>query len=164
MWDESVQWLDAAVVALSGTGPRGLHFVMGFAMSHNQPSMGFSSQLGSMLRDAMQRSFGPCSPSEAWAPPVNVYQLPGRLEVCVDLSGVDREALDVRVEPGRLVLRGVRPAPEPADRHEQPMRIVCMEIDYGAFQREIMLPAEVALDRVESTYENGLLWITLPMG
>lgn len=131
-------------------------------MGQEGPFTGFSGQLGAMLRDAMQQRFGHCAPSEAWAPAVNVYQLQGRLEVCVDLAGVDRTQLDVRIEPGRLILRGSRHAPEPADR-EGPMRIVCMEIDYGPFRREIVLPPEVAVDRVTSNYEGGLLWITLPI-
>ena len=124
---------------------------------------GFSGQLGALLRDAMHRNFGHCSTSEAWAPAVNVYQLQGRLEVCVDLAGVNRDALEVRVEPGRLTLRGMRPAPEPADRAQGPMRIVCMEIDYGPFRREIMLPPEIVLEEVTSNYDRGLLWITLPI-
>lgn len=132
-------------------------------MSRQGPSTWMGTQLSALLRDAMHRNLGRCSPTEVWAPAVNVYQLPGRLEICVDLAGVDREALDVRVEPGRLLLRGTRSAPEPIDRGDGPMRIVSMEIDYGPFQREILLPPEVVLEEVQSTYDDGLLWIALPM-
>ena len=132
-------------------------------MGRQDPSLWLSSQLNALLRDAMQRNFGRCSPTDTWAPSVNVYQLRSRLEVCVDLAGVNREELDVRVEPGRLLIRGVRHAPEPTDREGGPMRILGMEIDYGPFQREIALPDEVRLEQVESNYSDGLLWITLPM-
>lgn len=132
-------------------------------MGRQEPSLWLSNQLNALLRDAMQRNFGRCSPTDTWAPSVNVYQLPGRLEVCVDLAGVSRDALDVRVEPGRLIVRGMRSAPEPTDREGGPMRILGMEIDYGSFHREITLPAQVRIDEVKSTYADGLLWITLPM-
>ena len=132
-------------------------------MGRPESSMWLSTPLGSFLREAMQRNFGRCSPSDTWAPPVNVYQLRDRLELCVDLAGVDRANLDVRVEPGRLVIRGLRRTPEPAHGENQPMRILTMEIDYGPFQREITLPSEVQLDRVSSSYEDGLLWIALPL-
>ncbi len=133
-------------------------------MGRHEPSLWWSGQLGVMLRDAMQRNFGRCSPRETWSPAVNVYQLPGRLEVCVDLASVRREELDVRVEPGRLLIRGIRHAPEPDNAKRQgPMRILGMEIDYGPFQREIALPQAVVIEHVKSTYENGLLWVTLPL-
>ncbi|MFW6058667.1 MAG: Hsp20/alpha crystallin family protein [Phycisphaeraceae bacterium] len=132
-------------------------------MGRHEPSLWLSSQLNALLRDAMQRNFGRCSPTDTWAPSVNVYQLRGRLEVCVDLAGVQRESMDVRVEPGRLIIRGVRQAPEPSDREGGPMRIVGMEIDYGPFHREITLPEQVRLEHVQSSYADGLLWITLPM-
>lgn len=102
--------------------------------------------------------------AEAWAPSVNVYQLKGRLEVCVDLAGIDREVIDVRVEPGTLLVRGVRAAPDPPTHQEDtPLRIVTMEIDYGPFCRTIPIPDHVDLRRVESAYREGMLWITLPL-
>ena len=102
--------------------------------------------------------------AEAWSPAVNVYQLKGRLEVCVDLAGIDREAIDVRVEPRRLTVRGVRAAPDPPTHDDDsPMRIVTMEIDYGPFCRSITIPDRVDLRKVESAYRDGMLWITLPL-
>jgi HSP20 family molecular chaperone IbpA len=37
-----------------------------------------------------------------------------------------------------------------------------MEIDYGAFAREITLPDDVDLDRVKTEWNNGILWIEIP--
>lgn len=108
--------------------------------------------------------FSRFSAAEAWAPAVNVYQLKGRLEICVDLAGIERDAIDVRVEPGRVSIRGVRPAPDPpAYQDETPLRILSMEIDYGPFCRTITIPDHVDLNRVESAYREGMLWITLPL-
>ncbi len=59
------------------------------------------------------QGFRKFSPTEAWTPSINVYQLHDRVEVAVDLAGIRREQIDVRVEPGRLLIRGVRNAPEP---------------------------------------------------
>lgn len=123
-----------------------------------------STQLNELLRQMMSHSFGHFSPTEAWAPGINIYQLKGRLEVCVDLAGVDKRSVDVQVSMGRLLIRGMRAAPEPPrNDDEQAMRILNMEIDYGPFRREINLPPNVVLDRVESRYVDGLLWITLPV-
>lgn len=106
--------------------------------------------------------FGSFAAGDSWSPSVNVYRLPRHLEVCVDLAGIDKRAIEVRVEPGRLILRGFRASPEPPDLEEHTMRILCMEIDHGPFARTIPLPEHIDLMRVESRYEEGWLWIRLP--
>lgn len=112
------------------------------------------------------QSFSRFASTEAWSPAVNIYQLEDRLQVAVDLAGIERNRIDARVEPGRLLIRGVRPAPEPPhDPSEgaQPMRILTMEIDYGPFARSIAIPENVDLASVSSEYREGMLWITLPL-
>jgi HSP20 family molecular chaperone IbpA len=37
-----------------------------------------------------------------------------------------------------------------------------MEIDYGPFEREVLLPSDVAPERVTAEQRNGLLWVYLP--
>ena len=126
----------------------------------------FSGHVQAVIKQGCTIGGGPRGRSvEAWAPAVNVYQLPGRLQVCVELAGVEPDQIDVRVEPGLLRITGARPAPDPRpeERAGGPMRILDMEIDAGMFQREVRLPADVDLSRVESRYEQGLLHVTLPM-
>ena len=132
-------------------------------MGRHDPSLWLSSQLEALVRHAMSRNFGRCAPTDTWSPAVNVYQLPGRLMVCVDLAGVKRDQLDVRVERGRLYIHGMREAPEPTEHDGGPMRILGLEIDYGPFSRDIAIPEAVQLNKVDSSYANGLLWITLPL-
>ena len=100
----------------------------------------------------------------AWRPAINVYQFPQRLEVCVDLAGVEKEKIEVTVEPGQLRIAGVRAAPEPADPDPSYMRIINMEIDYGPFERVITIPSHVDLDRVQSECRQGMLWVYLTLG
>jgi HSP20 family molecular chaperone IbpA len=38
-----------------------------------------------------------------------------------------------------------------------------MEIDYGAFEREILLPVKVDVEQVSAEQDKGMLWITLPL-
>lgn len=117
------------------------------------------------------QGFRKFSPTEAWTPSINVYELRDRVEIAIDLAGIHREALDVRVEPGRLLVRGVRQAPEsPAcqqDRaacEEPAMKIVTMEIEHGPFSRSIPIPEGIDLRKVSSEYREGILWVTLPTG
>src|SRR5436309_14803219 len=98
----------------------------------------------------------------AWQPPVNAFRCERGVRICVDLVGVEKSAIDVTVEPRRVVLRGTRNAPEPTS--ERAVSVLALEIDYGAFEREIDLPIEIDVGRVHAEQENGLLWITLPVG
>ncbi|MEM0914490.1 MAG: Hsp20/alpha crystallin family protein [Planctomycetota bacterium] len=108
------------------------------------------------------------SAESCWSPPVNVYERPDAVVVCVDLAGVDKQAVDVRVRPGRLSISGHRPAPEPrgdapADTPDpSPVRIRLMEIDYGRFERDLPIPESVDLAAVTSAYADGILTVTLP--
>ena len=120
-------------------------------------------QFSATVRHVVYETFGLFRATEAWSPAVNIYQLPGRLEVCVDLAGVDIQQVDVQVETGKLGIRGVRQAPEPVEHDEASMRIINMEIDYGPFRRVIRIPPGVDADRVTSEYRNGILWIRLPL-
>lgn len=107
------------------------------------------------------RVFGAVSAECGWTPSLNCYESPGMLYVCVELAGVDRDTIQVRVEPGRLTIHGHRATPEPPT--DATHRIHCMEIDAGPFERTLALPPTVKLDRVSSKYRDGLLWIELPL-
>ncbi len=137
--------------------------------SQKPPSNATSGIVGVVVDHAVYRSFSQFAQTEAWTPAVNIYQTGNRFHVCVDLAGIDRDQIDVRIEPGRLTIAGVRHAPEPSRGDnasaagEIDMKIHSMEIDHGAFRREIQVSREVNLDAVESEYRSGILWITLPL-
>lgn len=95
-----------------------------------------------------------------WQPPINAFRCATGVCICVDLAGVDKSLIDLTVEPRRVVIRGSRETPEPSDQATQ---ILALEIDYGPFEREVRLPAEVDVKRARAEQENGLLWIHLPL-
>ncbi len=122
-----------------------------------------NAQLNDMINKLWQWQASDFCPVDSWRPAMNLYRLERRIDVCLDLAGVDRNAIDVRVEPGQLTIRGLRDAPEPERGPDEHMRIVAMEIDHGRFCRIIALPDRVDLTRVESEYNDGMLWIHLPL-
>ena len=107
-----------------------------------------------MLRAGMT----PC-----WTPPVNVYRCARELIVCVDLAGVKNDNISVQAEPRRLRIRGHRPPPEPRPHPNESLQVLAMEIDYGRFERELILPDEIDPDRTVAEQRDGWLWIRLPL-
>jgi HSP20 family protein len=119
-------------------------------------------QLGDVLHQLTNVQFWQFNAPEAWKPPVNAYRCTECIAICVDLAGVDRRRIKLEVEPRRLIIRGHRQPPEPEGAENKPVQIVVMEIDYGPFERQVLLPAEVDAERVTAEQRNGLLWIYLP--
>ena len=146
--------------------------VLGNAISrlHGEAGMaarGVRRQLQGRLRDIacqLTRVRYSSSPAtEAWHPAINAYRCHDRILICVELAGVDRSEIQVRVEPRRVWLRGQRVPPGPRDAEGPPLQVFAMEIDHGSFEREIVLPVEVEPEQVQAEQREGLLWIRLPL-
>lgn len=99
---------------------------------------------------------------DAWRPAVNVFGCRGQIVVCVELAGVDKKSIQVKVDRRRLILQGYRAAPEPEDCDGPLMQVLALEIDHGYFEREVPLPVNVNPKGVRAEHRNGLLWIHLP--
>jgi HSP20 family protein len=98
-----------------------------------------------------------------WHPAINAYRCEDCIRICVELAGVDRSDIELTVRGRQVSIRGVREVPEPSDPEENAVRVIAMEIDYGVFQRDIHLQADIYVEKVEAEQQNGLLWIYLPL-
>ncbi len=130
----------------------------------NQPFGGMSREMSKMI-DQLQRGYFGFSSAETWQPPVNLYENNTAYLVCVDLAGVEKDRIDIEVHQQRLTLRGTRPVPTYDANPQSPgrkLRVHLMEIDHGAFIRQVEIPADVQEERISATYRNGMLWIELP--
>lgn len=119
------------------------------------------------LLEQMHKGYYGFSNSEVWTPSVNLYETDTAYLVCVDLAGVDKEKIEVVVENQRLRLRGARAVPvqpegAPCEGGNRRIRVHLMEIDHGAFTREVELPHDVQRESINAVYRDGLLWIELP--
>jgi HSP20 family protein len=120
-------------------------------------------QLGEIAYELTKVQFSQFHPAETWQPPINMYRCIDSLAICVELAGVEKESIDLQVEPRRVTLRGRRLPPEPVGAELKPVQVLEMEIDYGSFERVILLPEEVDQGRVRAEQRNGILWVYLPL-
>jgi HSP20 family protein len=119
-------------------------------------------QLGDLVYELTRVRFSQFSHPKAWSPAINAYRCGRQMIICVDLAGVDKSLLDLRVETGRLRITGRREPPEPAEVDEGPLQVLAMEIDFGPFEREVALPAQVDPLLIRAEQRDGLLWVFLP--
>jgi HSP20 family protein len=95
----------------------------------------------------------------AWAPPVALWQTPAETWICIDLPGVSREAVQVRVlSRGVLEITGERRAP----RFDGEARRVYDESSRGLFRRVVSLPSRAAIEQIEARMRDGVLEIRVP--
>jgi HSP20 family protein len=91
-------------------------------------------------------------------PPVNVWEDADAFHVEAELPGLTREQLQLSVtNRNQLTLQGER-LPAEADKGRWHRR----ERGFGRFQRALKLPAPVDADKIEATFESGLLHVVLP--
>jgi HSP20 family protein len=82
---------------------------------------------------------------------------PETLTVLVELPGVDPDAVKLIAAPRVLVIAGERRRPTNCGHYEQ------LEIEYGPFQRKVVLSRDVDIERATATYDRGILRVVLPV-
>jgi HSP20 family protein len=87
-----------------------------------------------------------------------VYETPDHLVVRLELAGIRKEDLQITIEDRVLLVRGQRR--DPCRQRRCTFRQ--MEIDYGHFERRIVIPRSVDGSRIRAQFENGFLHIELP--
>ena len=94
----------------------------------------------------------------AWTPNTDVYETPEGLVVKMEIAGIEKENLEITLNDRLLLVRGHRKDP----CRERRCSFRQMEIDYGPFERRIIIPRSVDGNRVRARFENGFLHIELP--
>lgn len=75
--------------------------------------------------------------SNKWKPAVDVYETANEVIVLVDLAGIKKEEIEVTIDGDSLRIVGTR-----RDITSTPkVRLHQMEIDFGDFERRIVIPA-----------------------
>lgn len=117
-----------------------------------------SSQIGKTVEDIF-RSAGPMFTifERMWKPPIDIYETSEEIVILAEIAGVDKENLEVEVNERAVRICGNRTGV----LHERRTTYRLAEIQYGTFERILLLPATVDVDNVAASYLNGLLQIRL---
>lgn len=94
----------------------------------------------------------------AWAPQVDVEETQDAVKFHADLPGLSKKDITISVENHHLTIQGERKS-EAAEKQSNFHRL---ERAYGSFYRSFLLPESVLSDRVEASYKDGVLEITVP--
>jgi HSP20 family protein len=92
-----------------------------------------------------------------WTPALDLYQNNDNVVAVIELPGMRKEDIDISLHDGMLTIAGERQISsgegENAERTER---------FSGKFRRSISLPTRVDAGKVNATYKDGILTVTLP--
>jgi HSP20 family protein len=89
---------------------------------------------------------------------VDVYQTPSDIVIKALVAGVKPEDLDIAITRDMVTIKGKRVE----EKNVSEDGFVYQELYWGAFERTVVLPAEVDVDAAEASEKHGLLMIKLP--
>lgn len=92
------------------------------------------------------------------AMPMDVYRSGDHYVLHCDLAGIDPGSLDVTVEGGTLTIAASR-----QPRADEDVQWLAKERLTGTFRRQLTLSDDVDSDRIQATYEDGVVTLTLPI-
>jgi HSP20 family protein len=99
-------------------------------------------------------------PSVGWIPSVEVTEKGEDIVVSCELPGMVKEDVEIVLQNNVLTIRGEKK--EERKEEMEGRRYLVTERNYGSFARSFTLPTTVAADKVNATFEKGVLTIHLP--
>jgi HSP20 family protein len=94
----------------------------------------------------------------AFSPRLDLSETEQELKVSAELPGLDEKNVEVSLTKNTLTISGEKKE----EKEDKGQNFYRMERSYGSFKRTIPLPCEVEGDKVEATFNKGILTITLP--
>jgi HSP20 family protein len=123
------------------------------SLTHYDPLTGLRQ-----FEDAFTRFFSEPQTNRPWAPPVDIYETDNELVFKADLPDVELNDLTVRVENQTLTVAGERKF----ERKENGKGYHRVERSYGNFARSFSVPNSFDTDKINASFKNGVLTVTLP--
>lgn len=114
------------------------------------------------LQRELDRSFNGTETMEsgAFVPPMDVAETNDEVICHLEVPGISRDDLEIRVEGNVLIVSGEKKMRQEHTEKEGGFRSV--ERRYGRFERSFALPRTVNAANVRASYDNGILTIVLP--
>ena len=93
----------------------------------------------------------------AWLLPMDAYITDDAIVIRADVPGLSPDDLEITLEGDTLSIRGEIKREEANDR-----KYVLLERPTGKFERTLTIGTPIDHDKVEASFKNGVLTLTLP--
>lgn len=112
------------------------------------------------LRREMDRLFDDfwSTPQNEWQPACDVEESPDHYLLSIEMPGVSKDQIKLEVVDNQLTISGERFH----DNKKKDGSVWYSERRFGKFHRSFTLPAALNSEKVEASYQDGILKIYLP--
>ncbi len=93
-----------------------------------------------------------------WLPTLDVSETKDNYVVKAELPGIDPKDIDISLMNDILTIKGEKKQ----EKEEKEENYHLIERTYGSFTRGIRLPGQVQSDKINASFKNGVLKVTLP--
>ena len=90
--------------------------------------------------------------------PMDAYRRGDEFVVCFDLPGMDPGTIDLTVEQNVLTIKAER-----RFEYQDGDQVIAAERPHGAFTRQLFLGDTLVAERLDASYENGVLLLRIPV-
>ena len=118
---------------------------------------GFSS-FGKKVSDFVDDVMSSDSMSRGVSIRTDIYQYNKEYVLQMELPGVDKKEVDIKIYEGTLIVKGVKNAPEGAESFGYERK----ERRFGDFRRDFQLPQDAEMENIKAKFEDGVLSIRFP--
>jgi len=91
-------------------------------------------------------------------PAVDFAETDNAYEISMELPGLDDKSIEVKLSNGGLVVKGEKRV----KKEEKNKDYFLHERHYGSFERAFRVPNGVDIEKIDATFKNGVLMVTLP--
>jgi HSP20 family protein len=93
-----------------------------------------------------------------WAPRVDIAETEKEYSIKAEIPEVKKDDVKVTVDNGVLTIKGERKQ----EKEEKNKKFHRVERFYGSFTRSFTLPDKVDENRIEASFKDGMLTLTIP--
>ena len=128
------------------------------------PVNGFATEFVNMQReidrmfDRFRGGMADNGETSTWLPAIDVVENQDDYVVKAELPGVNKNDVKITVQNDVLTIRGEKKS----EKEEKENSYHRIERSFGVFQRSFTLPKSVKNEKIEASYDNGVLTVKLP--
>ena len=92
------------------------------------------------------------------SPSVDIIEDDKNFKVECEMPGMGEEDIHVAVQDGMLAIKGEKET----SRQDKDKNYLLREIGYGSYERNILLPENIDIDKASASFKKGMLWVNIP--
>jgi HSP20 family protein len=120
-------------------------------------------ELDSLFERSWEQVTGKLLPSVSdrepgFIPEMECFNRQGEVVYRMSIPGIDPKDVDLSIVGNQVTVKGERCAPKEAKEGNWYLR----EVRYGRFERTFTLPGGAELDKINASFSNGVLEISVP--